>query len=127
MVEASLIAIVDDDQYMRRSLERLVKSAGFTTKSFISAEDYLEAHNHDEIGCIILDVGLPGMSGFDLERRLTAKHKRTPIIFISARDEPEVRREASQRAAVAFLGKPFGDDTLLNAVRTALRLAKRKS
>jgi FixJ family two-component response regulator len=124
MAETARIAIVDDDRWMRRSLERLLKSAGLTAQGFASAEDYLNASNHDEFGCIILDIGLPGMSGFDLDRRLAAEEKRLPVVFVSARDEPEVRQEAAQAGAVAFLGKPFDDNALLNAVHTALKLAR---
>ena len=120
MNELPLIAIVDDDRWIRRSLERLLKSAGFRAETFVSAEDYLAAGNHEETGCIILDIGLPGMSGFELERRLTADNNRRPIVFVSARDEPEVRDEATLAGAVAFLGKPFDDNTLLNAISSAL-------
>jgi FixJ family two-component response regulator len=124
MPEPVRIAIVDDDQWTRRSLERLLRSAGLAAQGFASAEDYLNASNHDEFGCIILDIGLPGMSGFDLDRRLAAEEKRLPVVFVSARDEPEVRQEAAQAGAVAFLGKPYDDNALLAAVHTALKLAK---
>jgi FixJ family two-component response regulator len=127
MAETARIAIVDDDRWMRRSLERLLKSAGLTGQGFASAEDYLNASNHDEFSCIILDIGLPGMSGFDLDRRLGAEGKRLPVVFVSARDEPEVRQEAAQAGAVAFLGKPYDDNALLKAVDTGLKLAKIKS
>ena len=124
MAETARIAIVDDDRWMRRSLERLLKSAGLTARSFASAEDYLNASNHDEFGCIILDIGLPGMSGLDLDRRLAAEENRLPVVFVSAHDEPEVRQEAAQAGAVAFLGKPYDDNALLDAVHTALKRAK---
>ena len=121
MDECPLIAIVDDDRGMRRSLERLLKSAGFRAEAFISAEHYLASGNHEETGCLILDIGLPGMNGFELERRLTAEYHRLPIVFVSARDEPEIRDEAAHAGAVAFLGKPFDENMLLDAVYSALR------
>jgi FixJ family two-component response regulator len=121
MTECPLIAIVDDDRGMRRSLERLLKSAGFRAEVFISAEHYLASGNHEETGCIILDIGLPGMNGFELERRLTTEYHRLPIVFVSARDEPEIRDEAAHAGAVAFLGKPFDENVLLDAVYSALR------
>ncbi|WP_158748993.1 response regulator transcription factor [Acidobacterium sp. S8] len=127
MAETTHIAIVDDDLWMRRSLERLLKSAGLRAESFASAEDYVVAGSHEGIGCIILDIGLPGMSGFELQRRLAAEHNGLPVVFVSARDEPEVRHEAAQAGAVAFLGKPFEDNALLNAVHIALKLAKRRT
>ena len=127
MAEWPLIAIVDDDQWMRRSLQRLLKSAGYRSEAFISAEHYLAARNHEEAACIILDITLPGMSGFELDRRLAEKHNRLPVVFVSAHDEPKVRNEAAQAEAVAFLGKPFDDNALLNAVNTALRLPKKRT
>src|ERR1700679_401640 len=116
--ETGLIAIVDDDRLIRRSLERLLKSAGLQARSFNSAEDYLDEGDHNGICCIILDIGLPGMSGFELRRRLAEKPDRLPVVFISARDEPEVENNAAQAGAIAFLRKPFEDDALLNAVHT---------
>ena len=116
-----VIAIVDDDKWMRNSLERFLKSAGYRSEAFISAEHYLAARNQEEIGCLILDIGLPGMNGFELERFLAAEHSRLPIVFVSAHDEPEVRDEAAHAGAVAFLGKPFDDNALLDAIGTALK------
>lgn len=124
--ETGLIAIVDDDRLIRRSLERLLKSAGLRAKSFDSAEDYLDEGDHDGICCIILDIGLPGMNGFELHRRLAAEPSRMPVVFISARDEPEVENKAAQAGAIAFLRKPFEDDALLNAVQAGMELLKNR-
>jgi FixJ family two-component response regulator len=121
MPDPALIAIVDDDLWICKSLERLLKSAGLKSESFCSAEDYLNTGRHNGFCCIILDVGLPGMSGFEMDRRLVTKDNRLPIVFISARDEAEVRQEAAKAGAIAFLGKPFDDNALLHAVHTALR------
>jgi FixJ family two-component response regulator len=124
--ETGLIAIVDDDRLIRRSLERLLKSAGLTAKSFDSAEDYLDVGDHNGICCIILDIGLPGMSGFELHRRLAAEPNRLPVVFISAHDEPDVEDQATQAGAIAFLRKPFEDNALLNAVQTGMELLKNR-
>jgi FixJ family two-component response regulator len=125
--ESRLIAIVDDDRLIRMSLERLLKSAGLTAKSFDSAEDYLDEVDHGGICCIILDIGLPGMSGFELHSRLAAEPKRLPVVFISAHDEPEVESNATQAGAIAFLSKPFEDGALLNAVQTGMDLLKNRT
>ena len=122
----ALIAIVDDDRSIRRALERLLKSAGLRAKSFDSAEDYLDESDHNGICCLILDIGLPGMSGFELHRRLAAEPNRLPVVFISARDEPEVENKATQAGAIAFLRKPFEDDALLHAVQTGMELLKNR-
>ena len=124
--ETALIAIVDDDRLIRRALERLLKSAGLRAKSFDSAEDYLDEGDHNGICCLILDIGLPGMSGFELHRRLAAEPNRPPVVFISARDEQEVENKAAQAGAIAFLRKPFEDDALLNAVQTGMELLKNR-
>ena len=121
MHELPLIAIVDDDRGMRRSLARLLKSAGFRAETFVSAEDYLATGKHEGMGCIILDIALPGINGFELKRRLTADRNWLPIVFVSAHDEPEVRSKAAQVGAVAFLGKPFDEGSLLDAVFLALK------
>ena len=124
--ETGLIAIVDDDRLIRRALERLLKSAGLRAKSFDSAEDYLNEGDHNGICCLILDIGLPGMSGFELHRRLAAEPNQLPVVFISARDEQEVENKAAQAGAIAFLRKPFEDDALLNAVQTGIELLKNR-
>jgi FixJ family two-component response regulator len=116
-----VIAIVDDDEWMRKSLERLLKSAGYRSEAFTSAEHYLAARNRKEIGCVILDIRLPGINGIDLERSLAAELNSPPIVFVSAHDEPEVRDEATHGGAVAFLGKPFDDSALLEAISAALK------
>ncbi len=127
MIETAHIAIVDDDRWMRNSLERLLKSVGFRTESFASAEDYLDAGDHRGVGCIILDVILPGISGFDLDRTLAAQHNQVPVVFVSAHDEQEARQEAARAGAIEFLGKPFDDNSLFYAVHKALRSAKRRT
>ena len=76
--------------------------------------------NHRDTACLILDVKLPGMSDLELQRQLAASHSRVPIIFVSAHDVQEVREKALRAGAVAFLGKPFSDEALLTAVRSAL-------
>jgi FixJ family two-component response regulator len=101
ITETARIAIVDDDRWTRNSLERLLKSVGFRTESFASAEDYLDPGDHGGIGCIILDV-LSGISGFGLDRALAAQHNRVPVVFVSARDEQEARQEAAQAGAIGF-------------------------
>ena len=124
--ETGLIAVVDDDRLIRRSLERLLKSAGLKAKSFDSAEEYLDEGCQNGICCIILDIGLPGMSGFELHSRLAAEPNRLPVVFISARDEPEVENKAAQAGAIAFLRKPFEDDAILNAVQVGMKLLKNR-
>ena len=119
--QAPLIAIVDDDPWVRKSLERLIKAGGYRTETFASAEDFVKAGDHHETACLILDLRLPGMSGLELQHLLLTGHYRFPIVFVSAHDEPEARYEAMQAGAVAFFGKPFHDEALLDAVRSVVK------
>ena len=114
-----LVTIVDDDESVRRALQRLMKSAGLTADSFGSAEEFLQRGDR-ETACLILDVRLPGMSGLDLQRELAALNPRIPIIFMSAYGTEEMKERAIQKGAVSFLRKPFNEDLLLDDVRLAL-------
>jgi FixJ family two-component response regulator len=115
------VAIVDDDKWVLKSLERLVKSAGFRVVTFLSAEDFLRSGKNSKSVCIILDIRLPGMSGIDLQRQLAAENPQVPIIFVSAHDETETRTQALAGGAIAFLSKPVNDKALLEAVSSAVK------
>jgi len=115
------IAIVDDDEWVLKSLARLVKSAGFQVETFASAENFLEVGRDPKARCVVLDIGLPGMSGLELQRHLAAKNSPVPIIFVSAHDETENRTQALAGGAIAFLSKPVNDKELLAALDSALK------
>ena len=116
-----LVAIVDDDDLFRRSIERLVHSAGFKVETFGSAEEFLERGSLDRIACAILDMKLPGMNGLDLQRRLIATPTPIPIVFVSAHDEAMMQANALRAGAVAFLRKPFDNSTLLDVLSRSIR------
>jgi FixJ family two-component response regulator len=118
-----LISIVDDDPLMREGLTSLLRSAGFATQAFASAEEFLSLAHRDNIACLILDVGLPGISGLELQRQLTAtvSNHRTPVVFMTARDDEATRQRALKGGAVDFLRKPVRREALLNAVHLALQ------
>ena len=118
-----LISIVDDDALVREGLISLMRSAGFATQAFASAEEFLSLAHRDNIACLILDVGLPGISGLELQRQLTAtvSYHRTPVVFITARDDEATRQQALKGGAVDFLRKPVRREALLNAVHLALQ------
>jgi FixJ family two-component response regulator len=119
--DGPLVAIVDDDELFRRSIERLVRSAGFTVEAFGSAEDFLERGDMDRTACAILDMKLPGMSGLDLQQRLIAKATPIPVVFVSAHDEAMMQASALRAGAVAFLKKPFDNSTLLDVLSRSIR------
>jgi FixJ family two-component response regulator len=118
-----LISIVDDDPLMREGLISLLRSAGFATQAFASAEEFLSLAHRDNIACLILDVGLPGISGLELQSQLTAtvSNHRTPVVFMTARDDEATRQRALKGGAVDFLPKPVRREALLNAVHLALQ------
>src|ERR1700747_658186 len=118
-----LISVVDDDPLMRKGLTSLLRSAGFATQAFASAEEFLSLAHRDNIACLILDVGLPGISGLELQSQLTAtvSNHRTPVVFMTARDDEATRQRALKGGAVDFLRKAVRRDALLNAVHMALQ------
>jgi FixJ family two-component response regulator len=121
MVEASCdVSVIDDDEPVRKSLRRLLRSMGFSVNTFASAEHYLEAHPQQETGCLLLDVRLPGMSGVDLQENLRSAGCNISIIFMTAHEDASLRVEALAGGAIAFLQKPLAETTLFDAVSRAL-------
>ena len=118
-----LISIVDDDPSVREGLISLMRSAGFATQAFASAEEFLSLAHRDDIACLILDVGLPGISGLELQSQLTAtvSNHRTPVVFMTARDDEATRQRALKGGAVDFLRKPVRREALLSAIHLALQ------
>jgi FixJ family two-component response regulator len=118
--KAPLVAIVDDDRSVVEAVVSLIQSVGYKAKGFSSAEDFLKSRQLLNSACLILDVRMPSMGGFELQRRLAGTNCRIPIIFITSYDSEAVRIQASQAGAVGFLCKPFSQESLFEVVRTAL-------
>ena len=116
----NLISVIDDDESVRRTTTRLIKSFGFRAAAFESAENFLGSGHLNDTSCLIVDVRMPGMNGLQLQSQLVAAGCSVPIIFITAHDDKESRRRAMQAGAIAFLGKPFSDEQLLQAIRLAV-------
>jgi two-component system, LuxR family, response regulator FixJ len=119
--DTGLVAIVDDDQSLRRSLRNLLGSVGFRVAAFASAEEFLTSASGETIGCLVLDLRLDGMSGLDLLRHLADTGSRIPVVILTAHGDEHARQLALQAGALAFLRKPVHGDVLLDAVRGALR------
>ena len=119
-VRNTLISLVDDDAAVRRTTTLLVESFGFHAEAFESAESFLKSGQLHETSCLIVDIQMPGMNGLQLQTRLAAAGYNIPVIFITAYDKEESRQQALQAGAVAFLGKPFTDELLFQAIRGAL-------
>jgi len=115
-----LVAVVDDNESVRESLPDLLEQAGFEVQAFASAEEFLASTAPDDSSCLILDVGLPGMSGPDLQRELKRRGRAIPTVFITAQGDKSLRPRLVGQGAVACLFKPFSDTALLDAVDSAL-------
>ena len=119
---APLVSVVEDDLSVRRSLDRLIRSARLDISVFASAEEFLDSEHPRKVDCLILDVCLPGMSGVELHRHLLASSCNIPVIFITGNGfDDRLRSEAASDWTVAYFRKPFGGDELLDAVHTALK------
>src|ERR1700733_10397284 len=117
---SKLIAIIDDDQSMRDTLLDLIESTGLVARCFGSAEEFLEYDLHGEVGCLIAEIQMPGMSGLELQARLKEEECNIPIIFIASNGGSRMRIQAMREGAVEFLAKPLDYQLLLKTVRAAL-------
>jgi FixJ family two-component response regulator len=117
--DQALVAIVDDDQSFREALDSLLTLIGFRTAIFASARDFLDSPQFPSVSCAILDVSMPGMDGLELQRHLVATHP-IPVIFITDLRDAKTREHAVQAGAISFLNKPFSEETLIDALNSAL-------
>ena len=113
----NIVAIVDDDQRLLESLEDLLESAGHAVRTFGSAQALLDSKAVPEIDCLITDIGMPGMDGFELQRRINERRPELPVILITGRHEIAERPQARHNR---FFRKPFDGQTLLAAIGEAL-------
>jgi len=119
-VQRQLVIVVDDSESVRNSTQRLVRSFGFRTESFASADDFLKSPLIDECRCLILDVRMPRVDGLELQRLLAKTHPLIPIVFFTAHGNEVEREKALRAGAVAFLQKPVIPESLLDAIRASL-------
>ena len=120
-VQQHIFCIVDDDDIYRKSLVRLLKSAGYSVQSFPSAQSFIDSvHVAYEVGVLILDLRMPNMDGFDLQQRVSELKSRLKIIFITADAQPGDRDHAIRSGAIAFLQKPFEDQIIIEKIDSAL-------
>jgi FixJ family two-component response regulator len=117
------VAVVDDDESVSRAIKRLLRSAGLAADTFKTGDHFLDMF--DSIpsyrpACVVLDVQMPGLNGLEVQQRLAGSS--IPVVFITAHDEADVRKQALTAGAAAYLLKPFNDEVLIKAVRTAISL-----
>ena len=118
--EKPLVYVVDDDPSVLRSVERLLRSVGYDLETFTSAQEFLDFQHPDTPSCLILDVKMPGLSGLELQERLTDKEISLPIIFITGHGTVPASVKAMKAGAVDFLLKPFSPTDLLETIAKAL-------
>jgi len=115
-----LIAVVDDDESIRCSTTSLLRSEGYVTESFESAEDFLESGDCRRFACVVADIQMPGMSGIELANKLSRSEPPTPVILVTARSERDVLAGAAESRATRLLRKPFAAERLLECLRSAV-------
>ena len=118
-ISPQLVAIVDDDRSVQSALKDLMESAGLSAQCFGSAEEFLEWSQRNQTACLIADISMPGMSGLELQAKLTAEGSSIPIIFITAHGDGKIKTQAIKAGAVEFLSKPFDNEVLLEHVQAA--------
>ncbi len=120
MMSDAIVYVVDDDETVRRSLARLIRSVGLKVDTFASAQAFLEHKGQDRPSCLVLDVRLPGLSGLDLQTAMGQSQRTMPIIFITGRGNVPMTVRAMKGGAQDFLEKPFDDQELLDGIQRAL-------
>jgi FixJ family two-component response regulator len=115
-----MISIVDDDESVREATKGLLRSLGYAAATFASAEDFLQSNQVNDTSCLISDVQMPGLSGVELQSLLIAQGHRTPMIFVTARPEDNMRARALGAGAIGFLTKPFNEERLIEYIHAAL-------
>ena len=115
------VAIVDDEEGIRKALGRLLRASGLEAESYASGQEFLDAAAALRPDCVVLDLHMPGLSGLQVLRKLKAAGQRLPIIIITAHDETQTREQCLAEGARAYLRKPLEDRVLLNAISAAMR------
>jgi FixJ family two-component response regulator len=115
-----LSVVVDDDESVRESLPDLLREFGFAAQAFSSGKEFLSSGCVDKTSCLILDIAMPDMSGPELQQELKRRGKEIPIIFITGQRDETIRARVLQQGAAGFLQKPFSDEALLAAIKTAV-------
>jgi FixJ family two-component response regulator len=121
MVTEKCIFVVDDDVSARKGIARLVRTASYDVRDFASTDEFIDALDSEIPGCVVLDPGISGQSGEELQVKLEVCGLHVPIIVVTTHDDPETRRQAVKMNATAFFRKPVDGTALLDAIEWALR------
>ena len=121
------VAVVEDDESVRKATKRLLRLLGYAAASFPSAEDFLKSGRVSDTACLITDVHLPGMSGVELQSRLIVDGHRIPVIFVTAFPEDAIRARVLRDGALAYLSKPLQEQSLIACLDQALKRPAQES
>jgi FixJ family two-component response regulator len=119
--QTNTVYIVEDDTSLCNAVRRLLRSAQYRVITFASAEEFRQSDFKSNPGCLLLDIRLPGISGFELQEELFASGVRMPVIFITGHDRAGMEEQAMRLGATAYLRKPFDEDALLGAIHIAMK------
>ena len=117
---AGTVGVVEDDPLLRRAVQRLLRAVGFSVRTFASAEEFLETRPTPAFDCLVLDIRLPALSGFDLHARLRASGVSIPTVFVTGHDDAGTREQARRAGAAGYVPKPFAEDALIAAIKAAM-------
>ena len=115
-----MIAVVDDEESVRKALVRVLRAAGFAARGFASGQEFLQSWLTDRPDCLVLDLQMPGFSGMEVQQALKIAGAHFPIVIITAHDAPSLREECIRQGAIAYLCKPLDIRALVQAVTLAV-------
>ena len=121
-----IVSIIDDDQGVRHAVQRLIRSRGFVTRAFASAEEFLQSPSLHETVCLITDIQMPGMTGMELHDFMLKQGPPLPVIFLTAFPDERIEKRALAAGALGFLTKPFDAKALISLVNTAVQIGDRE-
>ena len=115
-----IVYIVDDDEFVRRAIQRLIRSAGLEAETFATAEEFLDCGFRDQNACLIADVKMPNHTGLEIQQKMIARGYNLPVIFITGFDAEEIREKVKRAGAIGYFSKPIDDQALLDTIKWAL-------
>ena len=121
------VAVIDDDESVRRALSRLLRAANLDADTFASGRDFIDSLAAQVPDCVVLDVHMPGMNGLDVQLQLVRSGFRIPVVVITGHDEPQARAQCLAAGAAAYLRKPLDDVALLDAIHHAAHAAGQRT
>ncbi len=122
--DAPRVYIVEDDEAVRESLQLMLESVGYKTKTFANANAFLDQHHSDMAGCLVLDIRMPGINGMELQRKLNERNSMLPVIFVTGHGDVPMAVEAMQQGALDFVQKPYREQELLEKIERAFAMDK---